>query len=140
MDPTYKERLLSKVRSLDPPDLQAVLHSAYDAVVHGRFDEFATFLTEDAQLSIAGIPPLDGVWRGRDAVVAATKKNFGMIDNQQPDIERMVAQGDSVVVLLRERGTFKAEGRAYSVRVVQWFTFENGKISGIDEIGTPLAN
>jgi ketosteroid isomerase-like protein len=139
MDSVYKDQLLSKVRSFtsDPPDHQAVLHSAYDAVVHGRFDDFAASLTEDVQLHISGLQEMDGIWRGRDAVADATRKNFGMVDAQQPEIEHMITQGNVVAVLLRESGTFRADGRAYSVRAVQWFAFTDGKISRIDEIAAP---
>jgi ketosteroid isomerase-like protein len=138
MDPTYKDQLLSKVRSFtSAPDHQAVLHAAYDAVVHGRFEEFAASLTEGVELNISGLPEMDGVWRGRDAVVGATRKNFGLVDAQQPEIEHMITQGNVIAILLRERGTFKSDNRAYSVRAVQWFTFTDGKISRIDEIAAP---
>lgn len=140
MDPTYKDQLLSQVRNFtSAPDHQAVLHSAYDAVMQGKFDEFAAFVTEDVQLSISGLPEMDGVWHGRDAVVNATRKNFGLVDAQQPEIEHMITQGNVVAILLRERGSFKEDGRVYSVRAAQWFTFTDGKISKIDEIVATLA-
>jgi ketosteroid isomerase-like protein len=135
MDPKHRQELLEKVQTA--AGHQAVLHSAYSAVAHGKFDEFATFLTDDVRLSISGFAPMDGVWNGRDAVAAATRRNFGMVDAQKPAIEHIVAQDDTVVALLREHGTFKSDGRAYSVRAVQWFTFQNGKISAIDEIVAP---
>jgi ketosteroid isomerase-like protein len=50
----------------------------------------------------------------------------------------MIAQGDTVAVLLRESGTIKATGQTYSVRGVQWLTFSNGKIKRIDEIAASI--
>ena len=86
------------------------------------------------ELTICGFSPLDGTWRGRDEVVAATKKNFALLGSQKPEIESMIAQGEHVAVLVRESGVLKSTGQAYSVRGVQWFTFANGKIKKIDEI------
>ncbi len=62
------------------------------------------------------------------------RKNLAPVAEQKPEIESIVAEDDRIAVLLRERGVFKADGQAYDVRGVQWFTFANGKISRIDEI------
>jgi ketosteroid isomerase-like protein len=137
MDREHTDLLLATVRSAastDPSDPQAVLHAAYDAIIQGNFDAFSDLLTEDVELSIRGFGPIDGTWRGRDAVVEATRKNFALLAGQQPEIESMISQGDSVAVLLRESGVLKSTGQAYSVRGVQWFTFADGKITKIDEI------
>ena len=139
MDPKHRDDLLAAVQAVEA-EHQNVLHSAYRAVADGRFEEFANFVTEDVELSISGWPPMDGIWRGRQEVVAATRKNFGMVDVQQPQIERVLAQGEMIVVLLKERGTLRADGQAYYLRAVQWFTFRDGKISRIDEICAPCAD
>jgi len=96
--------------------------------MQGDYDAFGESITDDAELSICGFGALDGTWRGRDEVVAAARKNYGLLANQKPEIETMIWQGDCVAVLLRESGIFKSSGQAYSVRGVQWFTFANGKI------------
>jgi|SRR5579872_368971 len=132
MDPEYSDRLLRTVRTAATP--QAVLHAAYDAIIRGDFAAFAESVTEDVELSIRGFGPLDGTWRGRADVVAATRKNFAEIDSQQPEIEGVICEGNSAAVLIRENGVFKSTGQSYSVRGVQWFTFADGKIQKIDEI------
>jgi ketosteroid isomerase-like protein len=137
MDREYTDKFLlttSSVTTEDIKDPQTVLHGAFDAIIQGDFDAFGASITEDAELSVCGFGALDGTWRGRDEVVAATRRNFGLLANQKPQIESMISQGDRVAVLLRESGVFKSSGQAYSVRGVQWFTFSNGKISKIDEI------
>jgi hypothetical protein len=56
MDREYGERLLATARSEAtnvPGDLQAVLHSAYGAVIRGDFDAFGGLVTEDVELTIA---------------------------------------------------------------------------------------
>jgi ketosteroid isomerase-like protein len=137
MDLEYTDRFLrttGKAATEDVKDPQTVLHAAFDAIIQGNFDAFGQWVTDDVELNIRGFGALDGTWHGRDEVVAATRRNFAMLNEQKPEIEGIVVQGDRVAVLLRERGTLKSNGQAYSVRGVQWFTFADGKISKIDEI------
>jgi hypothetical protein len=71
-------------------------------------------------------------------VVAAARKNYGKLENQQPEIEAMISHGDSIAVLLRESGVLKSTRQAYSIRGVQWFTFVDGKIRKIDQIAASV--
>lgn len=134
MDREYKDKLLATVRTAATFDAQTVLHDVYSAVIHGDFEAFRDAVADDVELHICGFGPLDGTWRGRDDVVAATRKNFALVSGQQPEIDSMISEGDRVAVLLRESGVFKSTGEAYSIRAVQWFTFGEGKIKRIDEI------
>jgi len=142
MDAEYTDKFLHVVKTAPPHDnsnSQTVLHRAYDAIIQGDFSLFAESLTEDVELRICGFGPMDGAWRGRDEVVAATRRNFALVANQKPEVESMISQGDSIAVLLRESGIFKSSGQTYSVRGVQWFTFADGKIKKIDEIVVGLS-
>src|SRR5579872_1764691 len=126
MDSEYTDRLLQTVRAAtasEPLAPQAVLHAAYEAIIQGDFDTFGESMADDVELHIHGFSPMDGTWRGRDEVVEATRKNFALLSGQQPEIEGMIAQNDSVAVLLRESGVLKSTRQAYSIRAVQWFTF-----------------
>ncbi len=137
MDREYTAKFLKTTGSAATKDLRdpaTVLHAAFDAIIQGNFDAFGESVTDDVELNITGFGALDGTWRGRDEVVAATRRNFAMVAEQKPEIESLVSEGDRIAVLLRERGVLKANGQAYSVRGVQWFTFADGKISKIDEI------
>jgi ketosteroid isomerase-like protein len=138
VDPQHTDKLLETVRAAalnrEASDPQAALHALYSAVIQGDFHRFAELVTEDVELHICGFGPMDGNWRGRGDVVAATQKNFALLSGQQPRIESMISQGDRVAVLIHESGVLKADQRSYSLRGVQWFTFEGGKLKRIDEI------
>jgi len=137
MDPEYTDKFLEVVDAAATPDNgdpQTILHRAYGAIIQGDFNSFGEHLAEDIELHIRGLGPLDGTWRGREKVLAATRRNFGEVADQKPAVEGMISQGDSVAVLLHESGIFKSSGQPYSVRGVQWFTFAGGKIKKIDEI------
>ena len=115
MEREFSERFLRTTSSATTEDVQtpqSILHAAFDAIIQGDFDAFGRSVADDVELSIRGLGELDGSWL----------------------IESMIAQGDSIAVLLRESGVFKSNGEAYRVRGVQWFTFFSGKIKRIDEI------
>jgi ketosteroid isomerase-like protein len=137
MDREYAERFLSATggaATAVAADTRTILHQSFDAIIRGDFEAFGETLTDDVALIISGFGPLDGSWRGRAEVVAATRKNFALLGVQKPEIESMISEGDSIAVLLHESGVFKTGGEAYDVRAVQWFTFAGGKISRIHEV------
>jgi ketosteroid isomerase-like protein len=137
MDREYKDKFLQTTGTAVTEDVnnpQTVLHAAFDAVIQGNFRRFGELITDDVELTICGFSPLDGTWRSRDEVVAATRKNFAPLGDQKPEIESMITDSEHVAVLVRERGVLKSNGQAYSIRGVQWFTFETGKIKKIEEI------
>ena len=80
-------------------DPQTVLHAAYDAITRGDFDALGESMIEDAELNVCGFPTADGNRRGRNDVVAAARRNYAQIENQQPEIEAMISHGESIAVL-----------------------------------------
>jgi len=139
MDAHYTKRFLGMVRNHSPlPESseanRETLHSIYDAVIRGDFDAFGEFLTDDVELDIRGVASMDGNWRGREQVVEAARANFSQVADQKPEIESMISGNNSIAVLFRESGAFKLADRSYRFRVVQWFTFADGKVKRIDEI------
>ena len=137
MDREYTDRFLrttSSAATENITDPQTVLHASFDAIIQGNFEAFGDLVADDVELSVCGFGLMDGTWRGRDDVVAATRRNFGLVANQKPEVESIICQGDHIAVLLRESGVLKSSGKAYCARGVQWFTFSDGKIKKIDEI------
>jgi uncharacterized protein len=108
----------------------------YRALATGDAEGFAATLSDDVEMEIFGPPelPFAGRWRGRDEVLKAVAHNFGLIEEQRPEVESVVAQGDTVVVFARERGRFKATKREYEIRWVQWFTFRDGLMCRFREL------
>lgn len=140
MDPVYTDKFLATIReaapsepAVIPDDPQIVLYRLFDGIVRGDFDAVGELMTDDIDLTISGFPAIDGHWHGRDAVIAAAKRNFGLLENQQPKVEAMISSGDSTAVLIHERGLLKPGGQAYNIRAVEWFTFQNGKIKKVDQ-------
>src|SRR5262245_10818804 len=108
-----------------------LLQEQFRAISRGDFAAFAALLDEDVEMEIVGPAgaPCVGRCRGRDAVAEAVKQNFAELEDQQPEVLSLVAQGDSVVVVGRERGRFKATGRPYEIHWTQVYTFRNGRVA-----------
>ena len=112
------------------------LQEQYRALVRGDVAAFAAALADDVELDVIGGPdlPFAGRWKGRDEVLKAIARNFSLLEDQQPEVESVVAQGDTVVVFARERGRFKATGREYDIRWAQWFVFRDGQLFRMREL------
>jgi uncharacterized protein len=109
------------------------IHSAYHAISQGDFEGFRSALAADVELVLEGAPemPLAGRWRGRDTVMEASARNYALLEDQRPEIEALVAQGDMVAVIAREKGRIRATGREYEMPWLHLFTFQDGKIARI---------
>jgi hypothetical protein len=111
------------------------LEEQYRAIVRGDYAGVVAMMAEDIDLEIIGPPsvPLAGRWQGRERVAEALARNFGMVEDQQPVLQSVTAQGDTVVVIARERGRWKPTGRTYDVHWIQVFTFRDGKLARVRE-------
>lgn len=144
MDPQFTTRFLDTVegasKAVGPGNPHTILLSAFQTIIQGDFDSFGAYLTDDVELRISGTGIFDGVWKGRNDVVQAARNNYGLIEHQKPEIEAMIAQGDTVAVLMSETGILKTNEHNYHFRGVQWFTLSDGRIHRIEEIMAPPAN
>ena len=126
----------SDQKSLEQSNIAALL-AVYNAVKDGDFQTLYNAFTFDVTLENIGSPDLNmiGSWSGRDAVLEATANNYAQVKNQIPTLHRIVAQGDMVVVFAEETGTHTATQKTYTSHWVQQFTFQEGKIARIWQIG-----
>lgn len=107
-----------------------LVQASYRAAAAGDLPGFLAGLADDAELETVGPAtiPYVGRWRGRDEVAGAVARNFGYLEDQRPEVLAVVAQGDTVIVVARERGRCRPSGRPYDMHWVQQFTFAGGKL------------
>jgi ketosteroid isomerase-like protein len=129
MNPEYAERVIA-----DVADTSTVLPSVIAAIAAGKYEEAGEFMTEDVILDIKGFERMNGHWHGRESVVAAMARNFGMVRDQRPVIDATIHSGYTTAVLFHETGLFTDDGEPYSIRAVMWVTYDNGLIHRVDEI------
>jgi ketosteroid isomerase-like protein len=108
----------------------------YHAIARGAFEEALDLTTDDFVLEICGpaVSPFNGRWQGHEEVLAAMKRNFSQVEDQRPQIQSVVAQGDIVILTAREQGSVCATGKCYDVQWMQEFTFAGGKIQRVREL------
>ncbi len=113
----------------------AMLQEVFGAVARGDFDAAARAMHDEVELEIGGpaAVPFLGRWRGRPEVAEAMRRNFGMLEDQAPEIRSIEATGDRVDVVFHERGRFRESGAAYAVICAQHFTIGDGKIRRVEQ-------
>ena len=113
-----------------------LLKRQYQAIAAGDFAGALAVLADNAELEIVGPAelPFVGRWRGRDEIGAALSRNFSLLADQEPEIQALVAQGDSIVVVGRERGRYLPTGRSYEIHWVHLFRFAGGQVVSVREV------
>jgi ketosteroid isomerase-like protein len=108
----------------------------YRIITQQDFEALGEILTDDVVLEIVGSSdnPVAGKAQGRQQVIETTRRNFALLADQKPEIETVVAQGDTVVVVARERGRVVATDLTYDLRWVQLLKFKEGKLTHILEL------
>ena len=99
-------------------------------------------LAEDVLLEIQGTDELPFIRKakGREQMIEAIKQNFGALQNQRPSIEAVIAQGDTVIVIVEEEGEIRASGKKYRTKGMQRFIIREGKVELVEELFVPLAS
>lgn len=112
------------------------IEELYRIITRQDFEALGEMLADDVVLEIVGSSdnPLAGQAQGCQQVIETTRRNFALLADQRPEIETVVAQGDTVVVIAREQGRLVATGQSYDLQWVQVFTFKEGKLTRIREL------
>lgn len=93
-------------------------------------DVFWSMLDEYVVWDLRGWPTadLDSVYVGRDAVIKASRHYWGTWGDYSVEAEEILDLGQSVVVILRERGVGKGSGAPVEKRHPQLWTFRGDRI------------
>ncbi len=93
-------------------------------------EAFWALLDEDVVWDLGRDPPPDiqGVYVGRDSVIAASRRYWGTWDEYSLDADELIDAGSSVVVVVHERGRGKGSGAPFDRHWAQVWTFREGRI------------
>lgn len=110
----------------------------------GRDDLAAVneMLAADVRLEILGSEELPFIRRadGRAEMLEAIRQNFAAVAEQAPNIEAVIAQGDTVVIMLAEEGMVRETGRRYQITGMQRFVVRDEKVALVQEIFVPVSS
>jgi ketosteroid isomerase-like protein len=135
IDSAYAEAdCASGARTLELANL-AALKRVYTAIFTGDLAIWRAACQPDMRLEILGTPavPFVGSWTGLDNVIAATLRNFALLEQQSVQIETVLAQGDKLVVVAHETGLYRLTGVPYDTRWIHEFRFRDGRVASCRE-------
>jgi ketosteroid isomerase-like protein len=113
------------------------LQELYRAIARGDFPAAIAAMTDDIELQIFGTAEFDFIRQatGPTALLAAMQANYAKMEDQRPEIISLIAQGNTVAVLMREQGRYRPTGKPYDLRGVQLFEFRDGQVARLQEFG-----
>jgi hypothetical protein len=114
----------------------ASVKAMVEAVARDDYDALSRVVADDVKLQILAPPdvPFIRTAEGASAFLEAVRRNFAMLEDQNPVLLSIVAQGEAVVCIVREQGRYAEDGRRYDMHAVQEFVFRDGKLARIFEI------
>jgi ketosteroid isomerase-like protein len=114
----------------------AAVKALIEAVANDDYDFFSRVVSESVSLKILAPPDVPFIRnaKGAPAFLDTVRRNFAMVEDQKPVILSIVAQGETVVCIVREQGRYSEDGRAYDLHAMQEFVFRDGKLERIFEI------
>lgn len=109
----------------------ACLKALYGAIARRDFAAAFAQLDDEPQYSIysGGPIPFQMTGRGRREVEEGVRSNFSTLSFDAVDVDTLVAQGDEVVIILRQRGVWLESGVAFDERAMLQFRFRGGRVA-----------
>jgi ketosteroid isomerase-like protein len=129
-------------KALEQANLR-VLADQYAAIARGDFNAIEAMVSDDFvfEMMTEAPIPFPHVVRGRGGLGEQLRKSFEEVEQQIPEVQTIVAQGNLLAVFGFERGRVRTSGELYALHWVQLFTFRDGKIVSIrqffDSAGLP---
>lgn len=104
-----------------------------DAIGRGDYESAVSHAHPDVEMEVFAPPEFPWIRRARGIAELrnALEHNFSALEQQQPEILNVIAQGDVVVLIGRERGRIRETGAAYDVEFVHRFTFRDRALASV---------
>jgi ketosteroid isomerase-like protein len=107
-----------------------------EAVARYDYDALSALVSDSVSLKILAPPDVPYIRNaeGAPAFLNTVRHNFAMVEEQSPVLLSIVAQGETVVCIVREQGRYAEDGRRYDLHAAQEFVFHEGKLARLLEI------
>ncbi len=112
------------------------IQAIYGCLFCGEFSRWNEFCWSDVELQLLGPAsiPITGSWKGLDEILAAMRRNFAWLEQQNVTPQTVVAQGNLVVVVAHEIGIYRLTSTRYELHLVHEFLFEGDRVRRIRQI------
>lgn len=117
-----------------------LVEEVYRLIAIGEFDALVAHLDESIAFEIVGPVSLPSqAAHGLEQVIGDVKRNFSAVESHETEVESLLAQGDAVIMVARDKGVYRENQAPYHVQFFVQFRFRDGKIHHIREWVLPLA-
>ena len=110
-------------------DSKQLIRDMYAAFLRGDTEAIVGRLTDDFSWNMPGPAPFAGQRTGRDGMRAFFREMAGATQIDQFDVDEVLADGDKVVVLGRERATVRETGTKFNSDFAHVWTLRGDKVS-----------
>src|SRR5947209_5643081 len=110
-------------------DNKQLLRRMYDAFGRDDIDAVLADMTDDFTWYSPGAAPFAGHRTGIDQMREFFSESARWVQMDQFDADEILADGDRVVVLGRQRGTVRESGRRFETQWAHVYTVRNGKVA-----------
>jgi len=110
-----------------------------EALGRDDFEKVRTLVHDDVTLAIVAPEEVRFIREaeGVEAFVDVCRRNYAMLGEMNPVVQSVVAQGEVVLCILRDRGSYAADGAPYATYAAQELTFRDGKLARVWEMILP---
>jgi ketosteroid isomerase-like protein len=110
-------------------DNKQVVQRVYDAFGKGDIESILGNLTDDFIWNVPGPAPFAGRRTGLDGMRQFFQQLASSVEIEQFDVNEILADGDKVVVLGKEREKIRATGNIFETEFVHVYTLRGGKLA-----------
>jgi len=110
-------------------DNKQLIRGVYDAFQRGDLDRLLQNLTDDFEWNAPGGAPFSGFRQGREQMRAFFTELRRSVRFDQFDVDDILADGDKVVVIGRQRATVLETGRHFETPFAHVYTVRGGKLA-----------
>ena len=106
------------------------LATFYSAIATDDYEKAVQLLAADSSYAMyaGGAVPFRMAGRGVAEVEDGIRRNFGVMTIEWVDVETLAAQGDVVVIVIRQRGHWRHNGDEFDERAMLEYRFRDGRI------------
>lgn len=125
----------STTRTQEVQEATNLVKQTYDAFFRGDIDGLLQHYSDDIDWQVYGPSsiPTAGPHHGKEEVRAFFKKVNDLLETEKFDVQKYVAQGDTVVALGEYTWRSKETGRVLDAHFAHVVTIKNGKINKFRE-------
>jgi uncharacterized protein len=106
----------------------ALTQQAYAAALGGSYEDFLALLDDEVLIRLPQSLPHGGTYHGKEGALALRGRLLTAWNAFEVEVLEYLTGSDSVIALIRLRGTLSATGGAVDMRIAEYWRYRAGKV------------